>query len=570
MIGGIFVLAVMAVVIGLAITGAARTLGGRSRAGGGQPVRGFFQYAVTYGLLIVVATGVSGLLGWLVPGGRVIVSDAAELARNLSFTVVGGPLLALMLLWTRRRLAKDPGEAQSPALGFFVMAATLTALGVGLAALNTVLAWAIGGPGDRIDAARALPQLLVWGGVWLALWRVHMTYSTPNITRVHHIIGSLVTGIISVVGLAFLVGQLLKRAAGIGGDALLDYGTSSLAGILPVVIVGLLGWSVYWLWTGSRQEQDTLWLAYVLLAGVGAGFVMVVASASTVLYRLLVWWLGDPSSSDARIHFSGTPTAIGVAAAGTLWWAHHRSFLGERKQRNEVVRVYEYLMSGISLVAAAVGLSIVVVAAIEALVRGSLLTRSGAVNTLLAATTLLAVGAPLWWWFWSRVQQSVAHDREHELASPTRRIYLYVLFGVGGIAAIVSLLVAVYQLFNDIISGVLGGSTVRDMRFALGVLVSTALIAAYHRSVFRHEREVDVDFGGRSRSVLLIGPDDHAAVREIAKLTGAKVQHWKRVDADGVAWNPSQVASLVEQAEDGDVVVVADPAGAYAIAVERR
>lgn len=570
MIGGFLASLLLLVLPVVAIVGAARAFSGRARGGAVQPVRGFFQYAVTYGLLFVVAIGVSGLLSRVFDLGRVMVSGQGELARDLSFTVVGTPLLVAMLLWARRRLAKDPGEAQAPALGFFVMAATLTALASALAALNTVLAWVFQARDYDLDVARGIAQVLVWGAVWVLMWRVHTRLSSPGAARVHHLVGTAITGVVTIAGFANVVAQLLKRAFGMGGVSLVDHGTSSVAGSLPVLIVGLLGWSVYWLGTGSRQQRDAVWHGYVLLAGVGAGFVMVVAAASTVLYKALVWWVGDPATTDARTHFASTPLALGFTTAGGLWWLHHRSFLGSRQERTEIVRIYEYLMSGVSLIAAAVGLSITVVAGIEAAVRGSLITKSGAVNTLLTAATLLVVGGPLWWVFWHRIQRVASADRDTELASPTRRIYLYVLFGVGGIAAIVSLLVAVYQLFNDLIGGTVSSVTLRDMRYAVGVLVSTALLAAYHWTVFRQERDVAVEFGGRGKSVLLIGPDDHDAVREIAKRTGARVQHWKRTDLDGAGWDLDRVVQLVDKSSDDEIVIVSDPSGPFAIPIERR
>ena len=89
----------------------AKRFSGRSRGGAAQPVRGFFQYAVTYGLLVVVAVGVSGLLGLLLRGGTTLVADPGALAMYLSFTVVGAPLLTVMVMWARKRIARDPEEA---------------------------------------------------------------------------------------------------------------------------------------------------------------------------------------------------------------------------------------------------------------------------------------------------------------------------------------------------------------------------------------------------------------------------------------------------------------------------
>src|SRR5690606_33261384 len=123
------------------------------------------------------------------------------------------------------------------------------------------------------------------------------------------------------------------------------------------------------------------------------------------------------------------------AVVGTLVWWHHQAVLGagRRHERTEVRRVYEYLMAGIGLVTAASGLTMVIVAIIEALAGDrDILFGVSTVNSLLAALTLLAVGVPVWWWHWRLAQRAAVDDPVEELTSPTRRIYLVLLFGVIG------------------------------------------------------------------------------------------------------------------------------------------
>ena len=79
----------------------------------GHALRRIFQYLLLYGLSVVAAIGLTGLLGRLLEGRDLVRSDQAELARSLAFTVVGVPLSAAVALWSRRKLADDTAEARS-------------------------------------------------------------------------------------------------------------------------------------------------------------------------------------------------------------------------------------------------------------------------------------------------------------------------------------------------------------------------------------------------------------------------------------------------------------------------
>jgi hypothetical protein len=462
-------IALLVVIIVLAVLGIRKVAGREGAAvSEGHAVRRFFQYLLLLGLLVVVALGLSGLLGRLLDQ-RPIAADDTELARSLAFTVVGLPLYAAVALWSRRSLAQDPTEARSFGWAFYATAACLTSLGVAMFALHDVLAWATGlGAAD----GRALARLIVWGAVWGAHWWLHLRRVPPEHSHVHHLIGSLMGLGTSATGLAVLVAGAIEPLLGISADDLLAGGDNRLLRGAVTLAVGAPVWVVYWVLTASRQQRDPLWLGYVLLAGVGGGLVTAVVSASTVLYTVTVWLVGEPRSPDASIHFQGVPTAAGAAVAGLLLWWYHQAVLAESpvevgpQARTEVRRVYEYLMAAIGLLAAAAGLTVVVVAAIESVTAATAqIAGASAVNTLLAAGTLLVVGGPVWWFFWHRIQAAARTSPEQEHTSPTRRIYLFGLFGVGGVAAVVALLVGVYLLFEDVVAGTAGAATVSSMRY---------------------------------------------------------------------------------------------------------
>jgi hypothetical protein len=169
--------------------------------------------------------------------------------------------------------------------------------------------------------------------------------------------------------------------------------------------------------------------------------------------------------------------------------------------------------------------------------------------------------------FWSRIQRFTKTSEQEELASPIRRIYLFLLFGVGGIAAIISLITVVFQIFDGILSSTFGNATLNEMRFALGILISTGIVAAYHWEIYRHEKDIDVSFGAQTKSVLLVGPVDQEFVVKLKHATGAHVTFWERTDATDVAWPLDRVVELVEQSNSEQLLVILETTGLKAIPV---
>lgn len=554
--------------IGFGIYFAVRKISaGGSKVHGSSPLRSFFQFAVLFALLVIVATGVAGLLGRLINPSSLVLADDSSLARNLSFVVVGLPLLIVIGLWTRKGFRSDPQLAHEPLTAFFVLIATMTALLMALTSMTSSLHNIVS---DQRLNGQTLANAIVWVLVWVGLWRLHTTVIPRESSHVHHIAGSLVGYVASVVGLISVISSVLSQVAGLNSASLISTGTTNIQNALISFGVGALVWVHYWVRTASKETRDTIWLTYVLIVGVGSGLVMAVVAASTSLYTAAVWFIGDPGSSVARSHFAGTPSAIGTVLVGLLAWWYHKSVLPESGERSEVSRVYEYIIAGISLIASAVGLSMILIAGMEAVFTDSVLIGGSAVNSFLAAGTLIIVGAPIWVLYWRRIQNYVKAKPNVELASPTRRIYLFLLFGIGGVVAIISLLIGVYQLFNDAFSSGVGANTIREMRFAIGVLASTAIVASYHWAIFRHEREIDVAFGTKAKSVLFVGPQDADAIRRIAEQTGARVTSWTRADVEELVWPEDKVVTAIKESQYSQLLVTLDSTGLNVIPVTHR
>lgn len=566
----------------------------------GQTVRRLFQYAVLLGLLIVAAIGLTGLLTPLFEAGETLTRSDATLARDLTFTFIGLPLFLALGRWTLTRLRTDPREVRSLGWTAYLTLATIISLVTAMTGVHGALTSLIGsGPLSAGSVATAL--------VWVLVWALHQSLATRTTPaeqlRLIDLLGSLIGLGTATVALVRLTADALRQLFDLGGETIVA-GTST-DGLLKagaLLLIGAVVWIYYWLFNLAPSRRDTTWLGYVLLAGVGAGLVMALAALTYLGFDVLVWLVGDTRGATAEQHFSGLPGLIGTAVVGTLVWWHHQAVLGagRRHERTEVRRVYEYLMAGIGLVAAASGLTMVIVAIIEALAGDrDILVGVSTVNSLLAALTLLAVGVPVWWWHWRLAQRAAVADPAEEVTSPTRRIYLVLLFGVIGVVAVIALLAGVYLLLEDVLANGFAAETLRSTRFALGILVSAGIVSAYHWTVFRgdrtHAETVEASPGTRSAAqparpawsaapvppaarvhapghVLLVGPADPAIAREVADRIGGPVELRRRLGDDVASWSVEEVVAAVAAArasfdpdQPAELIVLLGPDGLQVI-----
>ena len=308
----------------------------------------------------------------------------------------------------------------------------------------------------------------------------------------------------------------------------------------------------------------------MLLAGVAGGFIALIGSLSVALYDTLVWFFGDTTSNLAAQHFNNSIGALGSGIVGLGVWSYHARVLrgAEESQaisvsatdkRGEMRRVYEYIISGISLIAAAAGLMMILVAVLESLTPSEVVSTTSSTNTLLVAVTLILVGSPVWWFFWSRIEGHVAIDGQ-EQSSPTRRIFLLMLFGVAAVASVISVLAGVFLFLDDLLNSQLGSETLRQARFAIAILLSNAAIAWYHWSIYRHERTISVRKAKHERFVVLVGPRDPELAREVESEIEGKVQMWDShfdgsVDGE-IPWEKEKVIELIKSTQNDEVMII--------------
>ena len=536
--------------LGLLFFGAYKLFSRGGRRGSGEfSIRRLFHYSLLYFSVIISGVGVSGLLGRTLEFGKVIAESRTDLARNLSFAIVGVPLVYLFARWSTKNLREDSTERNSLAWQAYFTITSITALVIALNGLHDTLSWLIGNDPYR---GTALSQLIIWSIIWFFHLRISANAGEAN--RAQYLIGSGIGLSILAVGLGGLVANTLEQLINANQEIISIERTDPILNSAITLLMGLPVWAIYWLRGALTFTRDFLWHAYVFLAGIAASFITAVVGFSVVLYDVMVWLLGDTKDQSATQHFFTTANAVGAALSGAAIWAYHRSLIQEEKDRSELRRIYEYIVTGVSLIAASLGILMIIVAAIESVTPSDISTSGEGTNSLILAVTLLIVGAPLWWIFWNRIERAVLRDKE-DLASPTRRIYLLMLFGVAGVAAVISLITLIFLFFDDLLNSELQQTTLRDMRFAIGILITNLAISGYHWTIYKSERDTTVEIFRRGRHITLVGPSDAHIVDLLKEQIGGNVQLWVSPDS-GSPWNLQELIDLIDITEGKELLVI--------------
>lgn len=527
----------------------------------GMIVRRVFHYGMILIVLILVAIGLSDLLALTLPEAVTIAQNTDQvIARSLAFIIVGVPVLIGLALWATRSHRDDPTEATSFAWSAYLSIATITALVVTSVAALSIAEWALGV--ESFDP-ESMSRLLVWGAVFGAHWRLNAVAVPAERMRFHRVVGS-------AIGLGGLAVGVWAMLAAVLRDLYGSLFTVSIADRFSVtwrqsvagVVVGGLVWWWYWLAHASRDHESS-WIrqTYLLLLGVLSGLVLLVSSGARLLYEVAVWFVGSVAVEGSE-HFIGVPGTLAAAVVGAWLWWYHRSVLAPSRAevRNEIDRVYDYVVSAVGLVSAATGLAILLTALLQTLAPAALIDTGGAGNTLILAVVMLVVGTPLWWAFWSRLD-TLAVAQLPETTSITRRLYLFLLFGVGGLTALISLLVMLGIVIEAILSGSAGPGLWFDVRIPVALVLTVGAVAGYHWVVYRGDRaRTPAALESPIRDLILLGASLSDA-RLLAESTGAKVQVWERLDTARPPLLLKEIQGALVGHQEEQLLVLAGPTG---------
>jgi hypothetical protein len=174
----------------------------------------------------------------------------------------------------------------------------------------------------------------------------------------------------------------------------------------------------------------------------------------------------------------------------------------------------------------------------DALLRGADAWR----DSLVLGITLVIVGVPLWARYWFQTQQEATERGEVERSSLPRRIFLFAIFGLAALIAIVDLTVILYTLFEGMLEGTLSSEVIRDTRWSVALVLVAGAVGVHYWLVMREDQaasaaEVPEASGAvpvtvRRRSVTVLAPDGAEDLREvIAAIPGVSLRAWRRLDA---------------------------------------
>jgi hypothetical protein len=538
-------------------------------------LRRFFQYLILLGLLVVSVLGLSGLLAEALsetfPRGTSIARVGAEdLALAVTFVVVGGPLLVVMAVWTRHRFAADSGEKDSLGWSFYLTVSLLTSLAAIMFVAAELLDWALSV--GRFDT-RDLAEGIVWAVVWVVHWLIARIAINPVRLLPQLLVGSAAGLGVLVAAMALALNaaheSLYAEAFSLASPGNLE---DMLRKAAPLFVVGALVWWWYWIQNAARRERSLLWNGYILLIGVLGGLLTALVAAGGLIATGLDWYIGDPESTRAVVHFDLAPGWVTALLIGAVVWLYHRFLLGAAAdERTGVHRVYDYMVSGVGLVAVAAGVATAIVVLLVAATGSVAPARRSEGELLVVAITLLIIGLPLWWATWTGIKRRAVKSPDPELRSGARRVYLFVLFGVGGVTAIVGLISFVFVVIRDLLDGNLGTRSVRDADAAIGILISALAVAGYHWSVYQQDRKlVSQEEVARLREVILVCADGERVAAAIRTETGARVVVIERDDDVAGTLEQDEVVAALRERDAERVVVVGSGLGAFEIIPFRR
>jgi hypothetical protein len=428
---------------------------------------------------------------------------------------------------------------------------SLTAVVLATTSIATVVTAAIDGewrPGE-------LSAALVWAGVWV--WHRAMRRSaatapsrladlTPELSALYGLV-------VGAVGATAALGALISEAFDVG--ATLVSSRPWLFAVLQSLVwfaIGALVW--WWNWFRERAGRAPGAFASVLLVIViGAAASATLYALGTVLDMLLRLLVGDGTAADILAPLGVT---CATALVGGIVWAFHVRVLASRS--NQTRGAARLVVSAIALIGAASGFGVIVNALLATV--SPTLAGENSLTLLLAGISALIVSGPTWWFVWRPDRRTTPA----QAADSARRVYLVVIFGVSAIAALITLLIIGYRLFEFALgSGSSAGGLIELIRVPLGVLSATVVVFAYHFAVWRRDRATAPKAAKRQigRIILVTAGDAGGLVTQLRTATEAPVTVWAPADPAAVLTD-ADLASLLmmlQQISAARVLVVAEP-----------
>ena len=302
---------------------------------------------------------------------------------------------------------------------------------------------------------------------------------------------------VAFISMEIVLWGLIGLARSIFSDTV-GGGTDDLAFALARILVGVPVFGIHWWWAqrnadADAEEQTSGVRAFFLYASIFVLFVPVVQSIWAVLNRLFLQFAEVPISRaivGGSQNFSDNLIAIIMNA---LIGAYFIRVLredwektGEKSSLRQTRRIYRYLW-----VLYALGLSIGGTQQALRYILTFLSDGSGSEEWFFNGLTLLIVGAPLWYWAWSTVQDSLEENGERSSLLRLGVLYLFTLTSV--ITVLTSAGIVVYEILETLFNKNAVSNLLWDIRGPLSVAIPFGAVWAYYGSWLTRDLEAVPD-----------------------------------------------------------------------------
>ena len=462
MIFGVISLLFTAVIIVFAVVGIRETINKHPDLHGMLFIRDFFKYLALFIAVLITCFGLSGILTAALNYQQDFFNSKLDLARWMSFTVIGIPLIVIISRWISRDFTRNPKAKSSPVWHIYLLFATGSSLMLWFLPLQNALRTFAGAP----YSPRAVSSTLIAFFVWV----FHMNLYRGS----HSLIANVQFFFGSFVGFTGVALSLISFVdSGISTVMNLDIGKYQLAEAIILLITALPLGLFYFGEFGSRASSLELRI-FSTFGGLVPTVLFVSVAATLTLNTVLVWYFGETEQVYERF-FNDVPGAVGAVVVLTAFHFIFRA-LTEGFERDQLIRIYQYLVSGGTLIAGSVGFGTVLV---------GLLANEDRRNLILLGLSLMAVTCTNWIYHWRLCQGALLVDQSIESKSPVRRGYMYFFIGAPIIFAIGSL---VWLTFNGFKALLIGNQEIWQSRYPISTLATTLLLAFYHYRVLQRER----------------------------------------------------------------------------------
>ena len=436
--------------------------------------------------------------------------STSDFAFQIAVLVVTVPIWLAHWRWAGRLAAARPEERSADARRLYLLAMdsafVLGALVQAQLLLRSLLSPLTGSEDEVLSALVRSTASLV---VLLAVLRYNRQVLRADIASVGEpgrapAFRRLVTFGLAGTGLVLwsnaAIGLLRSLANGIGAtDAAVILTGGGLAGLAANALLGIGLW--VWLWreaqrrfeAGSPDEERATLRKLYLYAVIVVTALTCIGSTALLMagaFRLL---LGLAPQGDPR-----DPLTT-VLVSALIWAWHHRTLKGdalaapEAPRQAGIRRLYDYLLAGVGLAAASVGLA----GLVSVLIRLAAAAPIGDPQRELLAWSAagLLAGLPVWVLPWRRARseaQASGETAEAARDALPRKAYLYLALLVAALALIISAVYLIYRL----VSLALGEADPQndlglDLARALAVAGIASGIWTYHFRVLRADGDLD-------------------------------------------------------------------------------